>query len=70
MFSGHTHGGIFGVPHSWSLLSLCGLADNGLWKRGNTMVFIHRGQGSRLVLGNLLGHLGIVCEKSVLSLRF
>ena len=70
VFSGHTHGGIFGIRECISVLSFAGFADNGLWKRGQNHIYIHCGQGSWFMLGNLLGHLGITCEKSVLTIHY
>ena len=55
VFSGHTHGGIFGIRECVSVLSFAGFADNGLWKRGQNHIYIH---------------CGITCEKSVLTIHY
>ena len=52
------------------MLSFAGFADNGLWQRGQNYNYIHCGQGSRFMLGTNMGHLGITCEKSVLTLHY
>ena len=46
VLSGHTHGGqvgadMFGVP--WSVLRPLGVHDQGWWRRGRSLLYVHRG---------------------------
>ncbi len=68
--SGHTHGGQVGLVslgRDWTVVSgLFGLVDHGLWSRGRSHLYVHRGQGH---YGFPL-RLGVPAEESVLSVRF
>lgn len=46
VLSGHTHGGqvgtdMFGVP--WSVLRPLGVHDQGFWRKGRSLLYVHRG---------------------------
>lgn len=50
MLSGHMHGGVWGVQALGLPWTVGGLVmrrpDHGLWQKGNTFAYVHRGQGS------------------------
>ena len=68
VFSGHTHGGIAGIIGFLTLVGLARVPDNGLWKLNHNLLYVHRGQGSRTLMGNVGVRLFIPSEKSVLWL--
>eukprot|EP01084_Bolivina_argentea_P017103 31934_1 len=73
VFSGHTHGGHVGIKMfgiNKSMLNLIGVPDNGLWNKGNNFVYVHRGQGSRALYGNLLLRIGIPTEQACVTVSW
>lgn len=69
VLSGHTHGGIAGIPGVFSLVTMVGVPDNGLWRKDSNIVYVNRGQGNRSLLGNMLTRLFITSEKSILTVK-
>lgn len=69
MLSGHTHGGIAGWPGVFSLVTMSGIPDNGLWRRDSNLLYVNRGQGNRSLLGNMLTRLFVTSEKSILTIK-
>jgi len=59
---------MIGVPGHFSMLGLAQIPDNGFWESGKNLLYVHRGQGSRFLLGNVFLRLGIPAEKSAMTL--
>ena len=74
VFSGHTHGGHVGFVHfgiNFTFLHwVTGLPDNGLWKKGNNKLYVHRGQGSRALMGNYVITTGVPREQSYVRITW
>ena len=69
VLSGHTHGGHLGLfSLGWrhaTVMRLFGHYDNGLWRNKGNAMWVHRGQGSRSLMGNLVTRCGVPTEDSV-----
>ena len=74
VFSGHTHGGHVGFVYfgmSFTFLHwVTGVPDNGLWKKGNNKLYVHRGQGSRALMGNYVIRCGVPTEQSYVRITW
>eukprot|EP01083_Nonionella_stella_P213683 770498_1 len=74
VFSGHTHGGVFGMlscGFQWTLFrQFLQRADHGLWQNGSNKLYIHRGQGSRALYGNFVLRCGVPTENSIVHIQW
>eukprot|EP01006_Ploeotia_vitrea_P054955 TRINITY_DN67938_c0_g1_i1.p1 TRINITY_DN67938_c0_g1~~TRINITY_DN67938_c0_g1_i1.p1 ORF type:complete len:498 (-),score=16.62 TRINITY_DN67938_c0_g1_i1:192-1685(-) len=72
-FSGHTHGGqvgfTFGPNAHWSVVKAVAKSpDQGLFRNGDNLLYVHRGTGFRSLSGNMVARVGIPNENSVMWL--
>ena len=72
VFSGHTHGGLLGFLSCGLFVTpmsmLTPMPDNGLFRKGSNVLYVHRGQGSRFLFGNFVLRVGVPTEQSLMRL--
>jgi len=73
-FSGHTHGGHVGFLSCGIRFTLVAaftrMPDNGLWRKGKNLVYVHRGQGSRALVTNYVLRVGVPSEQSSVQIQW
>lgn len=70
VFSGHTHGGQFGLVSlgiNFTLIRMAGIPDQGLFEKNSNKLYVHRANGCRSIFGTMMVRLGCPPEYSVLD---
>eukprot|EP01112_Ceratiomyxa_fruticulosa_P009727 TRINITY_DN254_c0_g1_i4.p1 TRINITY_DN254_c0_g1~~TRINITY_DN254_c0_g1_i4.p1 ORF type:complete len:470 (+),score=52.01 TRINITY_DN254_c0_g1_i4:503-1912(+) len=73
VLSGHTHGGALGLRSlgiDFSLVKLSGVPDAGIFVCGSNTLYVHSGQGSRSLMGNMVLKLGVPTEDSLMRVHY